>query len=79
MARVNLFTAQAADGNSTSFSVTGYAGAISNEGVMVQGSGTWSSTTLKFEVCANPTASPQLWSTAQIVANDGTAQISGHP
>lgn len=72
MARVNLFTSQTGDGNSASFQVTTYAGAISNEGVMLQGSGTWSSTTLKIEVCANPTASPQVWSTAKNVKDDGT-------
>ena len=73
MARVNLFTAQAADGNSTSFQVTAYAGAISNESVLIQGSGTWSSTTLKLEACAAPTASPQIWSTVKNIKDDGTA------
>jgi hypothetical protein len=72
MSTVNLFTAQAGDGNSTSFQVTGYAGAISNEGVLLQASGTWNSTTLKLEACANPTASPQVWSTVKNVKDDGT-------
>ena len=73
MPTVNLFSAQTGDGNSTSFKVKTYAGAISNEGVLLQASGAFNGATLKLEACADPGASPQVWSTVKTIKDDGTA------
>lgn len=72
MATVNLFSAQTGDGNSTSFKVKEYAGAISNESVLLQASGSFNGATLKLEACADPAASPQVWSTVRTMKEDGT-------
>ena len=72
MSTLNLFSAQTGDGNSTSFKVKEYAGAISNEGVLLQASGAFNGATLKLEACADPGASPQVWSTVKTVKEDGT-------
>ena len=61
MASINLFTTQSGNGNSAAFKVTEYAGAISTESVLIQATGTWNSAELAVESCADPTASPQVW------------------
>ena len=61
MALRRLFTAQAADGNSAAFKAKELAGAADWEKILLQGYGTWSGVTLHIEVCADPSASPQVW------------------
>jgi len=61
LASIRLFTAQSGDGNSAAFRVSDYAGAISTELVLVQATGTWNDAGLALQPCADPTASPQVW------------------
>ena len=64
MALRRLFTAQAANGNSTAYKSKELAGAADWERVLLQGYGTWSGCTMHIEVCADPSASPQVFDMA---------------
>ena len=64
MSLKTLFSAQAADGNSVAFKVREEAGQSNAEKVLLHGYGTWSGVSLHVEVCASPSASPQVWDAA---------------